>query len=566
MKRSALTFVCLAAIATFLSLFFLYPLVLAARQGFIKEGSLSLYWFGRILANRALLEKIANGLLLASCTTLLSTLIALPLALLNARTKFRGQAIANGLLLVPLILPPFVGALSVKHFWGQFGVINLILEKIGVLGNAPSQWPDWLGSGLAAVVVLLSLNLFPIMYLNITASIANLDPALIQASRNLGAGRVKTFFQIVLPLIRPGIFAGGSIVFVWSFTDIGTPLLVGYSNLAPVTIFSALTSADTSGSTYSLVFVVLMIAVLIYTFGKLSVGRSLIIDSPKGATAGEPVKMSTTRTLLIWTTFVGIMAIAMLPHIGVVMLALSERWVTTIIPEGFTTRHIAEVLRQPETRQCIFNSFKYASVATVFDVTVGFLAAWMIVRQRSLASVCLDVLVMLPLAVPGLVLAAGYVAMTVTGSTFEAIGPLRDPFLLLVIAYSVRRLPFVVRGMCAGLEQVPISLEQSARNLGASPLGSVMRVTLPLVAANLVASIVLVFSFSMIEVSDSLVLAQLPAHFPITKEIYNLAVIGGADAQNLAAALGLVSMLVLGSALGIAAILMGKKLGSIFRM
>lgn len=566
MKRNGTTYLCIALIICFLGVFFLYPLFLAARQGFVKDGHISLYWFSRIIANRALLEKIANGLLLASCTTILSTLIALPLALLNARTKFRGQGVANGLLLVPLILPPFVGALSVKHFWGQFGVVNLILERIGVLSHTPTFWPDWLGSGLAAVIVLLSLNLFPIMYLNITASIANLDPALIQAARNLGAGRFRTFWQVVLPLIRPGIFAGGSIVFVWSFTDIGTPLLVGYNNLAPVTIFSALTSADTSGSTYSLVFVVLMVAVTMYTIGKLSVGRSLIIDSPKGTTASDPERMGIARTLLIWSAFAAVMAIALLPHIGVVMLALSERWVTTIIPEGFTTRHIAAVIQQSETRQCILNSFKYAGIATVFDVVVGFMAAWIIVRRRSTASHILDVLVMLPLAVPGLVLAAGYVAMTVSGSLFEAIGPLRDPFLLLVIAYSVRRMPFVVRGMCAGLEQIPLSLEQAARNLGDTQIGAVIRVTLPLVAANLVASIVLVFSFSMIEVSDSLVLAQLPTHFPITKEIYNLAVIGGADAQNMAAALGLVSMFVLGSALGIAAILMGKKLGSIFRM
>jgi iron(III) transport system permease protein len=444
--------------------------------------------------------------------------------------------------------------------------VNLLLERIGVLSNMPSQWPDWLGSGLAAVIILLSLNLFPIMYLNITASIANLDPALIQAARNLGASRRRTFFSVVLPLIRPGLFAGGSIVFVWAFTDIGTPLLVGYGNLAPVTIFKELVSADTSPRTYSLVFVVLMIAIAIYTTSKLSFGRALIIDSPKGSTAGEPQKLGKALTFCVWCAFGGVMMIALLPHLGVVMLALSERWVTTIIPEGFTTRHVAFILNQPETRDSIINSFKYAGVATVVDVFVGFIAAWMIVRRRSFASSVLDILVMLPLAVPGLILAAGFIAMTVSGSWFESIGPRRDPFLLLVIAYSIRRLPFVVRGMCAGLEQIPQSLEQAARNLGAKPFEAITRITIPLVSANLVASTVLVFSFAMIEVSDSLVLAQLPVHFPITKEIYNLAVIGGADAQNMAAALGLVGMLVLGSALGTAAVLMGKRLGSIFRM
>lgn len=565
-KQDIGTNICLIAIISFFLIFFIYPLFLSAKGGFLDKNRITVYWFTRVVTNHALLEQLANGLILAFWTTLLATVISLPLALINARFKFKGQSLLNGLVLVPLILPPFVGALSIKHFFGQFGVVNLLLEKCGIINLATGLPPDWLGSGLIAVIILLALHLFPIMYLNITAAIANVDPSLIHAARNLGAGRITTFFRIVLPLIRPGLFAGASLISVWAFTDIGTPLIVGYENLAPVTIFKELMRADTSPRTYSLVLIILFVSVLIYTTGKLSLGKALIADSAKGTTSSEPRKAGPVQIALVWALFGIIILISVLPHIGVLMLALSERWVTTIVPETFTLRHLSFILRLPETRDSILNSFRYAGVATLIDVLVGFAAAWIIVRRKSLSASMLDVLVMLPLAIPGLILAAGFVAMTVPGSWFEAVSPMRNPFLILVIAYSIRRLPFVVRGICAGLEQIPPSLEQAARNLGAAPLQAILRITLPLVAANLIAATILVFSFAMIEVSDSLVLAQLQTHFPITKEIYHLATAGGADAQNMAAALGLVGMLILGSALAVSAILMGKKLGSIFGM
>jgi iron(III) transport system permease protein len=172
---------------------------------------------------------------------------------------------------------------------------------------------------------------------------------------------------------------------------------------------------------------------------------------------------------------------------------------------------------------------------------------------------------MLPLAVPGLILAAGYVAMTGKGSPLEGIGPMRNPFVILVIAYSVRRLPFVVRGVSAGLQQVPVSLEEAGRNLGATRPQTLVRITVPLILANIIAAGVLTFAFAMLEVSDSLILAQQHAHYPITKEIYKQAASGNVDAASVASALGVYGMLLLGGTFAVAGALMGRRLGAIFR-
>ena len=148
----------------------------------------------------------------------------------------------------------------------------------------------------------------------------------------------------------------------------------------------------------------------------------------------------------------------------------------------------------------------------------------------------------------------------------EEVGPLRTyPMVILIAAYAGRRLPRVVRGVAAGLQQVPESLEEAARNLGASRMVAAARITLPLIMANIIAAGVLTFAFAVLEVSDSLILAQMSEHYPITKQLYILASTGTEDSANVASALGVYGMAFLGGTLAIAAALLGKRLGAIFR-
>jgi iron(III) transport system permease protein len=155
--------------------------------------------------------------------------------------------------------------------------------------------------------------------------------------------------------------------------------------------------------------------------------------------------------------------------------------------------------------------------------------------------------------------------MTQPGRVFAFLNPTLDPAPLLVIAYSVRRLPYVVRSVAAGLAQTSVTLEESARNLGASPLRALRRITLPLISANLIAGGLLAFSFAMLEVSDSLILAQRQRDFPITKAIYELFNLLG-EGRFIASALGVWAMVFLGVTLYGASRLLGKKLGALFRV
>lgn len=546
--------------------FLILPVMRSISSGFFSEGQLSGYWFVRTITNPILMAELGNTLLLALATTSVSLLLSLPLALIRTKYSFPGINILSVLVLMPLILPPFVGAIAMKRLLGQFGVFNLILERIGWLDMSQALPPDWLGSGFVGVVFLQSLHLFPILYLNISAALANVDPAYSQAARNLGASALKTFFKITFPLIRPGLFAGGTIVFIWSFTDIGTPSIIGYDHLTPVTIFKELAGAEINPRTFSLVFIMLSSSVTLYLMGKFLFGRGFAGDSSKATMVAETRRLGVVATLGAWFLFGGVIFIAVLPHIGVLLLGLADSWINTILPESFTLRHLRFVITNPDTIGSIVNSLRYAGISTVIDIIFGSLAAWLIVRSKIFGGAFLDGLCMLPLAVPGLILAAGYVAMTAPGTALEAIGPTRNPFMILVIAYSVRRLPFVVRGVSAGLQQLPEALEEAARNLGASTVMTWMRITVPLIAANIIAAAVLTFAFQMLEVSDSLILAQTADYYPITKQIFRLATsTGSPEATSQAAAMGIYGIALLGTTMGVASLLLGKRLGMIFR-
>jgi iron(III) transport system permease protein len=530
------------------------------------EKQWSLYWFKSIFTSPEHLSYMRNSLLLAATATVMAIGLAVPLALLRGQCKFRGAGLLSVLVLVPLILPPFVGAMSIRRFLSQDGVLNVLLMKLGWLDRSTLN-PDWLRKGrFWAVSLLQALHLFPILYLNVSASLANIDPTLAQAARNLGAGPGRTFRRIVAPLLRPGVFAGCTIVFIWALTDIGTPLLAGYRELMPVEIFQRLREQQVGSETYAMVTILLAGSMGLYVVGKLAFGRAMPTGGSKASAAAEQRTLGLWGTLGAWALFGFVIFLAVLPHIGVVLRALSARWLNTVLPSEWTLAHLREVMDRPQSYNSIINSLRYATVATGLGLIVGGMIAWLVVRSRAVGRGVLDVMSMLPLAVPGMILAAGYIVLTAPGTALASIGPRGNPFAILVIAYAVRRLPFVVRGISAGLQQIPPEFEEASRNLGAGPRRTAWRITLPLLAASIIAATVLTFSFSMLEVSDSLMLAQRPADYPIAKEIFSQANAGTADALHLAAAMGVYAMGLLAATMAAATLLLGKRLGAIFRV
>lgn len=554
-----------ALTAVFFAAFFVWPILQILKGGFIDaDGRFTLSYLTALLSDPLYLSGLTNSLLIACATTALTFLIALPLAFISDRFLFPGKSLLGSLVLVPMILPPFVGAIGIKQILGQYGALNSLIIGVGL---RPHGWTfDWLAANqFWGVVIMEALSLYPIVYLNAVAALANIDPAMEEAAQNLGSTGLRRFFRITLPLIKPGLFAGGTIVFIWSFTELGTPLVFDYARVTAVQIYDGLKDIGGNPFPFALVAVMLGSSILLYALGKGLFGRSSHAMMAKATSTGGARRLSRGRAWLCTLGFAAVIFVAVLPHLGVVLVAFSKDWYATVLPQAYTLDNFRLALGHDLTVPAIANSLKFASLSTVVDIVLGIAIAYVVVRTRFAGRQVLDFLSMLPLAVPGLVLAFGYLAMAQDGRFFDFINPVKNPTVLLIIAYSIRRLPYVVRSAAAGFEQTSETLEEAAQNLGCPPLKATIRITLPLITANLIAGGLLAFAFAMLEVSDSLILAQKQLYYPITKAILELFQLLG-DGPFLASALGVWAMVFLGITITGMGILLGKKLGAIFRV
>ncbi len=551
--------------ALFFAAFFLWPVGQILRGGFVDaDGRLTFAYLTALLTDPTYLGGLRNSFLLACAATTLALLIALPLAIVSDRYLFPGKGLLGSLVLIPMILPPFVGAIGIKQIFGQYGALNALLHQVGAL--APGATIDWFAQNqFWGIAIVEALALYPIIYLNAVAALANLDPALEEAAQNLGCTGLRRFVKITLPLIRPGLFAGGTIVFIWAFTELGTPLIFDYDRVTSVQIYHGLKEIGANPLPFALVAVMLFCSVAIYALSKTLFGRASHAMMARATSVGGARPLPPARAWLCTALFGGVIFVAVLPHLGVLLVAFSQDWHGTVIPQHYTLGNFELALSHDLTVSAIANSLRFASIATLIDLVLGVAIAYVVVRSKVAGRQVLDFLAMLPLAVPGLVLAFGYLAMAQDGKFFSFLNPTRDPTILLIIAYSVRRLPYVVRSAAAGFQQTSETLEEAAQNLGASPLKAVCKITLPLITANLIAGGLLAFAFAMLEVSDSLILAQKQVFYPITKAIMELFQLLG-DGKFIASALGVWAMAFLGVTIAGLSLLLGKKLGAIFRV
>jgi iron(III) transport system permease protein len=528
-----------------------------------QHGALTLQNLALVFQNAAYRDGLVNALAVAVVGTVLSCLIGLPLAFLSEYAH-PGKRLLMALVPLPLMVPPFVSAIGIKQLLGQYGSLNAVLIDLGLLDAGEPI--DWLRNGRFWVVCILNaIHLYPILYFNVTAALSNVSPDLEEAALNLGANRVRALFRVTLPLIMPSVFASVTIMLIWGLTELGTPLICDYTEITSVQIFSGLKELDRNPFVYALVTIVLLVTAGMYLLVRAVLGRSQRGLASKGNSRPRVKRLRPPAAALASVFAFGIVFMSALPNLAVLLVAFADDWYRTVLPSSFSLSHIQAALGHEMVVPSIANSLRYVSLAMCLNLAIGLCAAYVIVRTDFKLKHALDAVVMLPLAIPGLVMAFGYLAISREGRPLAMLNPVRDPTILLVIAYAVRRLPFMVRSAEAGLRQINIALEEAAASLGASPLRVFRRVTLPLLYPHLLAGGVFAFALSMLEVSDSLVLAQKQGTFPITKAIYELFQLLG-DGRFVAAALGLWAMLFLWASISFARSLLGRRFGNMFRL
>jgi len=551
-------FVIFIGLMSFFAVFLFYPMAYVFANALIVSGNPSFIFFQIMFSDRFLREALLNSFLIGLLTTIFTALLSLPLAYLLVRFDFPGKGIFQALLLVPLVMPPFVGAIGMKQIFARFGSVNLLLINLGLMN--PTNPTDWLAGGFWGIIILEVLHLYPIMYLSIAAALANIDPSLEEAAETFGARSFVLFRKVTFPLSFPGFFAGAIIVFIWSFTDLGTPLIFNFNKAVPTLIFSMTQDIQTNPMGYALTIVTLLVSVAALLSVRRFVGLRRYEMLGRGHVTARLKILRGWRGVTIAIALTLVALVALVPHISVILTSVAGTWFYTVLPSRYTVSYFATVLTHPVAATSIRNSLFYSILSTAIDISFGFVIAYMLARRNFLGRAILDSVAMMPLAIPGVVIAFGYLA-AFSNSPLDA---LVNPVPLLIVSYSVRRLPYTVRAAYAGFQQTSVSLEEAAMNLGASPLRTLKSITFPLILANVVAGGILSFSAAMMEVSDSLILAPTEAFFPMTKAIYSLD-LRLADGAYIASALGVIGMIVVAACFVVASRLLGRSLGELFR-
>ncbi len=553
-KGSSLdAYVFLALTLGFLLVFLIFPLGYSLSKSLIVDGRLDLSFYEILITSPQFLDLIFNSINISLSATLLSIIFALPFALLLNKYQFKRAGFYEFLLILPLFGPPFVGAVGFRKIFSSFGPLNLFLMKTGII-DSPIFWLD----SAIGIVILQAFHFYPIIYLNIRASLSHIDSSLIEAGALFGASKRQLIRRIILPLVASGIFAGGSIVFISSLTDLGTPLIFGYRDLLSVRIFDYVEEINSNPLGYCLISFVLALSLLLFSISRfaLHTGHS---SSQKGATKARNQEPSIWAERIFFLLLAIFVVVASLPHISVVILSLTKKWFMTTLPEEITLSHYAQLFEHELTNRSIKISLFLSFLATIFNIVFGTLIAFLLTKSNLKGRYILDLLVMVPLATPGIALAFGYLGSF--GGTL--LDPRINPLPLLAIGYSVRRLPYIVRSISAGLEETENSLEQAGRVFGGSRFFVFKRITLPIIFPNIAAGALICFSFSMLEISESLILALDEKYFPITKTMY--ALLARPDGPYIASAMGVLGMILLSISIFVASKLSGKSMGNIFR-
>ena len=502
-----------ALVLCFLAAFLVVPVGTVFFSAFVNaDGTFTLGHFGAFFVQPLMQEAFFNSLQVAVAAALFASLIAVPLAYLTVRFQFRGALIIQTLGVLPLIMPPFVGAVALQLIFGRSGSVNLLLDA-------------WFGvtipvmEGLNGVIFVEALHYFPFILMNLTVALRNIDGAMEEAALNLGARGWRLFRRVIFPLALPGFLAGVALVFVKVFDDLGTPLVLGVTNMLAPQAYLRITQVgleDPMGYVISVMMIAFSVLAL-WLSARVMQGKDYS-TLQKGGNALQRRQLNPVESLLAYTWITFVLLLVLSPHIGVLLLSFASVWSYAPLPDGYTLAHYANVFEN--SPGMITNTLLYCSLAAGIDVVLGTTIAYLLLRTRLAGRQWLDWIASAALAVPGIVLAIGYLRTFRNVSIPGTDTMLTATWLLIMIAYAVRRLPYALRACVAALQQINVSLEEAAQSLGANRPGTIRRVVIPLMAGGMLAGFVTSFITAAVELSATMMLVTKESQAPMSYGIY----------------------------------------------
>ena len=506
-----ISFVILALYALFL----IWPMLSLLRSSVINdEGQFTWEFFQRFFDRKTYYGTLANSFKVAAAVTAASLIIGILFSYFYTLFDIKGKAFLQTMAILACMSPPVIGAYSWIQMFGRGGIFTkLIRTTFGF------RLPDIYGFG--GIVIVITCQLFPLVFLYINGALKNIDNSLVEASSGLGCNSFKRFFKVILPLCMPTILAAGLLVFMRAFADFSTPLLIGKGyQTFPVLIYNSFVGETSRSQNFASAVSVVGIIVtgLIFLVQKLANSKFNFTMNALHSIEVRKPKLVSSIVMHVYCYFIVI--VAMLPQFFVAWQSFRE-CKGGVFQDGYSFQSYIDAFDKVIKRS-LPNTFTIGITALVLVVFMAILIAYLVVRRRNTLNNVIDTLSMLPYIIPGAVVG---IALVVSFN--------REPIVLtgtaaiMIVALIIRRLPYTIRSSVAILQQIPMSIEEAAISLGCSKLKAFFTITVPMMAGGIMSGAIISWITIITELSTAIVLYSVKTE-TMTLTVYT-AVVQGND-------------------------------------
>jgi len=497
----------------------LYPTFETFLESMRKNGVFSLEnykdFFGAKSASN--FEALWNSVYISLLSVFFSALIGIPLAFIFTRYDFPGRQFFSNIAIMPIVLPSLVGVMAFMFLYGEAGLVPNAIKDLLNLSKVPFSI-----GGISGILLVHAYTMYPYFYMTTSSALNNIDPSLEEAAANLGSSKLKVFWKITFPLLTPGLVAASLLVFMVSMASFSAPFLLagGYRVLSLQIYFSKINGDLEMAATQSIILSVVSISFLL--FMRWYQNRKDYRMASKGIGAH---RSEVNNPVLKWSMVtMGILAmiILLLPHATLLLLSLvpDGAWTWQTYPTALSFENFRLLFDDPTIWEPVRNSLIMTVIACAGVFVFGMITSYTLVKRKFIGKNLLDILVMIPWALPATVVGMNMILAFNKPSVFSFGKILVGTFWILPLAYFIRFIPLVVRSTNAVLEQMDDSIEEAAQSLGAKWFYTFRRVVLPIIMPGVLSGTLLAFVQAIGEFPTSVLLYTL-SNRPISIEIMN---------------------------------------------
>lgn len=518
-RDTRLTVWLLIPVVLVLIAYVLYPSLRTFIESLQKDGTISLgnYQEFFVQESKTNLEALWNSVYISFLSVLVSALIGIPLAFIFNRYDFPGRSFFSSAAILPIVLPSLVGVMAFMFLYGESGLIPNAIKDLFGLDKVPFKI-----GGVPGILIVHAYTMYVYFYMTVSAAINKIDPSLEEAAYNLGANKLKVFWKVTFPLLTPAIVAASLLVFMISMASFSAPFLLagGYRVLSLQIYFSKINGDMEIAATQSVILSIVSISFLLFMRWYQNRKDYRMASKGIGAHRSE-VKNPVMKWVMVVTGVIGVI-ILLLPHFTILLLSLVPEgtWTFQTYPTVFNVENYRLLFEDPNIFKPLRNSLLMAFIATLANLVFGVIASYVLVKRKFVGKSFVDILVMIPWALPATVIGMNLIFAFNEPSVFSFGQILVGTFWILPLAYFIRHIPLVVRSTNAVLEQLDDSIEEAARNLGAKWFYTFRRVIFPIIMPGVLSGTLLAFIESVGEFPTSVLLYTI-SNRPISIEIMN---------------------------------------------